>query len=219
MRRRIQCSRDYEERLQAAIQGVAEGKYKSYAVAARDLKVNPKTLSDRAREKHQSHRQGFEKRQLLSAEQEEVLLAWAKKASLSGEPFSIQTLAGRVKDICGVLPGKNWRHRFIRRHPRITLAKPNGLDPKHAENFNRTTVADYYKHWSELEERYPQGIPPEHKWNMDKKGLQFGGGCQNSGKKYFYFRHRKQRYRIRSDNLELATVTECISAAGLLSHL
>ncbi|KAG5339833.1 hypothetical protein C0989_003402 [Termitomyces sp. Mn162] len=39
-RRRIQCSRDYEERIQAAIRGVTEGQYKSYAEAALDLKVN-----------------------------------------------------------------------------------------------------------------------------------------------------------------------------------
>ncbi|KAG6887876.1 hypothetical protein C0992_010389 [Termitomyces sp. T32_za158] len=93
-------------------------------------------------------------------------------------------------------------------------AKPNGLDPKHAKNFNPATVRHYYDHWTELEKCYPQGIPAAHKWNMDEKGLQYGGGCQNSGRKYFYFRHRKNRYCIRSDNLELATVTECISAAG-----
>ncbi|KAG6894764.1 hypothetical protein C0992_004788 [Termitomyces sp. T32_za158] len=73
----IQCSCDYEESLQAAIP----------MVAAQDLEVNPKTLSDRAREKHHSHQRGFEKQQLLSAEQEEVLLAWAEKASISGKPL------------------------------------------------------------------------------------------------------------------------------------
>ncbi|KAG5722447.1 hypothetical protein E4T56_gene2955 [Termitomyces sp. T112] len=39
-RRRIQCSRDYEERIQAAIRGVTEGQYKSYAEAALDLKTH-----------------------------------------------------------------------------------------------------------------------------------------------------------------------------------
>ncbi|KAH0581778.1 hypothetical protein H2248_011460 [Termitomyces sp. 'cryptogamus'] len=38
-RRRIQCSHDYEERIQAAIRGVTEGQYKSYAEAALDLKI------------------------------------------------------------------------------------------------------------------------------------------------------------------------------------
>ncbi|KAG5724823.1 hypothetical protein E4T56_gene12596 [Termitomyces sp. T112] len=39
-RRRIQCLRDYEERIQAAIRGVTEGQYKSYAEAALDLKTH-----------------------------------------------------------------------------------------------------------------------------------------------------------------------------------
>ncbi|KAH0585083.1 hypothetical protein H2248_008345 [Termitomyces sp. 'cryptogamus'] len=41
-RRRIQCLRDYEEHIQAAIQGVTEKQYKSYEEAAQDLKVNHK---------------------------------------------------------------------------------------------------------------------------------------------------------------------------------
>ena len=58
------------------------------------------------------------------------------------------------------------------------------------------------------------GIPPEHIWNMDKKGIQMGGGRKNSGKGYFYLRDHCNRYRISSDNLELVTVLECVSAAG-----
>ena len=58
------------------------------------------------------------------------------------------------------------------------------------------------------------GIPPEHIWNMDEKGIQLGGGRKNSGKKFLYFRKSKERYQISSDNLELVTVLECISAAG-----
>jgi hypothetical protein len=49
---------------------------------------------------------------------------------------------------------------------------------------------------------------------MDEKGCQMGGGRKNSGRKYIFTRGRKDRYRLRSDNLELATVIECISAAG-----
>ncbi|KAG5734635.1 hypothetical protein E4T56_gene5291 [Termitomyces sp. T112] len=44
--RRIQCSRYYEERIQASIRGVTEGQYKSYVEAAQDLKVNYKTFSN-----------------------------------------------------------------------------------------------------------------------------------------------------------------------------
>jgi hypothetical protein len=49
---------------------------------------------------------------------------------------------------------------------------------------------------------------------MDEKGIQMGGGRKNSGKKYLFLKHKKQKYHIRSDNLELVTVIECVSAAG-----
>ncbi|KAG6887875.1 hypothetical protein C0992_010388 [Termitomyces sp. T32_za158] len=110
----LQCSRNYEEQLQAAITGITEGTYRLFAEAARELKVNAKTLSNRARRTHQSRQKGFEKQQLLNSEQEEVLLAWADKVALLGQPLSIPALHRRVKDICGIMPGKNWRHCFVR---------------------------------------------------------------------------------------------------------
>src|SRR6267142_352526 len=55
---------------------------------------------------------------------------------------------------------------------------------------------------------------------MDKKGLQLSGGRRRS-KKYFHLKalKRSKFYRIRSDNLELITIIECISPAGLSTPL
>ena len=44
--------------------------------------------------------------------------------------------------------------------------------------------------------------------------IQMGGGRKKSGKKYYFLKDQKQRYCIQSDNLELVTILECISAAG-----
>jgi len=49
---------------------------------------------------------------------------------------------------------------------------------------------------------------------MDEKGIQMGGGRKNSRRKYLFLKHKKQKYHIQSDNLELVTVIECISAVG-----
>jgi hypothetical protein len=49
---------------------------------------------------------------------------------------------------------------------------------------------------------------------MDEKGIQMGGGQGKRRKKYYYFMHQKNRHRIMSNNLELVTVLECVSAAG-----
>jgi len=65
----------------------------------------------------------------------------------------------------------------------------------------------------QLEEQYG-GIPPDHHWNIDEKGVQMGGGRKNTGKKYIYSDGDTDRYRIHSDNLELVTIIECVNAAG-----
>ena len=59
-------------------------------------------------------------------------------------------------------------------------------------------------------------LPPEHIWNMDEKGIQLGGGRKNNGQTFCRLEslRRSDFYRVRSDNLELVTVIECISAAG-----
>jgi hypothetical protein len=49
---------------------------------------------------------------------------------------------------------------------------------------------------------------------MDEKGCQFGGGHKNNHTQFLFSVNTKDRYCIQSDNLELATVIECVSAAG-----
>jgi hypothetical protein len=49
---------------------------------------------------------------------------------------------------------------------------------------------------------------------MDEKGCQMGGGRGNTRMKYIYSEQTTDRYRIHSDNLELVTIIECVSAAG-----
>ena len=100
------------------------------------------------------------------------------------------------------------------RHPELRALKPSKLDPKRAKHFNEAIISDYFDKLEELHSRYPGGIPAEHIWNMDEKGVQMGGGRKKTSKEYYYLKDQKQRYRISSDNLELVTIVECISAAG-----
>ncbi len=50
--------------------------------------------------------------------------------------------------------------------------------------------------------------------NMDEKGIQMGGGWKNSRKKYLFLKHKKHKYLIWSDNLELVTIIKCVSTTG-----
>jgi hypothetical protein len=49
---------------------------------------------------------------------------------------------------------------------------------------------------------------------MDEKGVQRGGGRKLQALKYFVPRGRRPKYKLRSANLELVTIVECVCADG-----
>ena len=130
-----------------------------------------------------------------------------------GEPWSHADLRTQAEAISGKNVGRTWHRKFEKRHPELRAAKPAKLDPKRAKHFNETVISDFYDKWEGLDAKHG-GIPPQHMWNWDEKGIQMGGGRKKSSKKYYFLKDQRHRYRIRSDNLELVTILECISAAG-----
>jgi len=138
---------------------------------------------------------------------------WCELRASMGEPWSAAELHSQAEEISGKTVGKNWNRKFEKRHPEVRAAKPAKLDPKRAKHFNEVIIGDFYDKWEDLNDRH-NGIPLEHMWNWDEKGIQMGGGWKKSSKKYYFLKDQKHRYHIRSDNLELITILECISAAG-----
>ena len=116
--------------------------------------------------------------------------------------------------IYGKPVGEAWYDRFLQHHPEIIAAKAAKLDLKCANNFNAAVISDYFDKLEALNACFPGGIPPEHVWNMDEKGIQMGGGRKNTNKKFLYLKGQNQKYCLKSNNLELVTVIECVSAAG-----
>jgi len=142
------------------------------------------------------------------------LFQWASHRAEMGMPFSVRDLRAEAAVIAGREPGKRWHKKFFEQFPELRPLKATKLDPKRAKNFNETVIQDYFDQMEHLHARFPGGIPPQHIWNMDEKGIQMGGGRKNSGKKYLFLKHKKHKYIIRSDNLELVTIIECVSATG-----
>jgi hypothetical protein len=153
--------------------------------------------------------------QLLTQEEEVVLVDWIGHQATIAKPLDKHSVLTHVHDLSGSVPGKNWVNRFEKRHQEVRVSKPGNLDPKRAQNFNRSNVARFFDLLKGIYDVYPD-LPPQHIWNMDEKGVQFGGGCKHS-KKYYHLQNLKRSkfYQIRSDNLELMTVIECISPSGL----
>ena len=131
-----------------------------------------------------------------------------------GMPYLIKDLQAEAAKMAGREPGRQWHRRFLKKFPEIQPSKGTKLDPKCAKHFNEAIINDYFDQLKRLHAHFPGGIPPQHIWNMDEKGIQMGGGQKNSGRKYLFLKHKKQKYHIQSNNLELVTVIECVSAVG-----
>jgi len=182
------------------------------AATARRHSVNYTTLRNRFQGHTKPRNESHGHQQLISPEQESVLVAWLEHLGTTGHPVCKRTIKQRVEFMRGKKPGRDWVYRFLGRHPQIILAKPSGLDPKRARAFNRPSVQRYLDKLKEIVENH--GIPAENIYNMDEKGCQRGGRKKGTCRKYFFSRCLRSKYKYQSANLELITIIECISADG-----
>lgn len=178
--------------------------------------VRRQTLSDRVNGTHKSRHEISEASRHLNDAQRNVTNEWLVQRSRMATPFHPRDLRAHVFNITGTLPGANWPRKYIKQNEdTLRVSKPSHLDPKCAQNFNRTNIEGYFRLRAQIEEQYG-GIPPEHHWNEDEKGAQMGGGRNGLGLKFIYAAEARECYRQHSDNLELVTVLECANAAGYI---
>lgn len=202
-----------ENKIQAAVQDVKTGVYKSAAAAARAYDLGPQytTIWRRVQGKAKSCCKAHLRQQLLNGSQEKVLVEWIKYLAMTGHPLSKRTIGPKVYALCGKTPSRKWVYRFLRRNPECTLGRPVGLDPARARCFNYTTVN---KHFERLQNVFDGGIPLRNIHNFDEIGCQIGGGRKDTGELYLFATREKIRYKIKSDDLELVTILETVCADG-----
>ena len=86
------------------------------------------------------------------------------------------------------------------------------MDPKCAQAFNKPTVTRHFDLLEAIIKKYE--ISTKNIYNMDEKGVQWGGGRKAQVQKYFFSQNKCPKYKLRSANLELVTIVECIAANG-----
>lgn len=94
--------------------------------------------------KTKNPRDAHQNEQLLSPDQEKVLVDWIQYLSSTGHPLSKRTIRKKAYDIRGKKPSRNWIPLFLCRHPEIKLGKPSGLDLKQAQAFNHQVVWHHF---------------------------------------------------------------------------
>jgi hypothetical protein len=184
-------------------------KWKKYAT---QFNVRMWTLRRRflglSKDPHDAH----DSQRFMSETQEDTLAEWIGQMGMEGRPVSERALRLKVKLLTGKLPHRTWVRRYRTRNPDMVFASTNGLDPKRAAAFQPEAVKTHFKTLKQLIHDY--NIKVNNIYNMDEQGIQMGGGRKRTGRKYFFRRHDRQRYRKRAADLELVTVIDIVCADG-----
>jgi hypothetical protein len=182
---------------------------RNYTTLAEELNLSMDTLRRRFLGSKPSC-YAHENQQILTTEQQDVLAEWIMEDGDEARPYSRRGLIARVFALTGTRVEESWCVTFEYNHPDLVFSSPNSLDPKRAQAFNRKAVR---RHFKELK-RALKGVKPENIYNMDEQGLQLGGGRKRTGRKYYFRRTNRSRYRFRAADLELVTVIDTVSADG-----
>jgi hypothetical protein len=150
--------------------------------------LNEKTLRNWYHGKTKSYHDAAAECQLLLPAAENTLIDWITHEGAPGTPLNCTHLKAHASAIAGQPIGKNWVVKFQSFHLDLVKGKAQKLDPKQANNFNKATYNDFADKYASIHAAYQEGIPPEHIYNMDEKGIQMGGGQKKGNKVYFYLR-------------------------------
>lgn len=220
----IQIAQDREINIQKAIYAYQKKDISSIKAAAQFFKVPYSTLRRRIHD-GLTRSTGHEMYQILTNAEENTLVRWIKRYTLSGthltnsllKELALQLRAARVTTASHLLPSTpqldhindKWLQRFQRRHPEIggiyarqlEYARKEGATYEHVERWFSAVASKFEEH------KYR----PEDIWNMDESG--FGVGEEQAMKVLVYL-DSEQKHKVIGGKQEWVTVIECISAAG-----
>lgn len=202
-----------EEVIQRALQDVARRRYRSYRAAAKAHNLPKSTLTDRAKST-QTRRKARESQQILSSEQEDLLVRWILELERTGNAPNheqLRQMAALVSVISGGVGviGKNWVPRFLQRHPEVHTKRGVTIAAERVRDITSASLSSWFDNLRKL--ILERKIQPANIWNVDETGNALGV-CSNqtvvgsSGKKRTFVR--------RPQNREWVSVIECISTGG-----
>ena len=156
--------------------------------------------------------------QKLTPAQEQKVVDWAVFLSIQGRPLDKDVLTPKLIQLCPDWaatggPSRGWWNLFFNRHPEIRLRKASGIPPKWAQSFNFKAVNKLFEILDAVMKQY--GIPWSLVLNTDEKGLQTGS-WKIDQKKCLVPLETPNTVKIQSDNLQLVTIIECVTAEGVV---
>lgn len=184
---------------------------------AREHNVSYHTLRRRYRGETQPRKVSNAIQQRLTPAQEQKVVDWAIFLSIQGRPVDRSTLAPKLLEIRpdwgeAKGPSKRWWISFFKRHPEVRLRKASGVPPKRARSFNFTAVNVLFKLIDDVMKKF--NTPWRLVFNTDEKGLQTGSRKVDQ-KKCLVPLEIPNTVRLQSDDLQLVTILECVTADGV----
>ena len=208
---------NYQDLLfKSAIKSVEEKKL-SVSAAARKYDIPRQTLSDKVKSKHNGTYGG---RTALSTDDENVLVEYIKYMGAVGHPLNVSEIKAFAWSVGKRSsnpecfgengPSKNWWGAFQKRHPALTLRKPDKLDRRRKQTGKRSVVK---KHFDALKKALVEaGLDGKsaHIFNVDETGM----SMDRSTGKVCVDRKTKKVYQESSGDREHITANVCCSASG-----
>jgi hypothetical protein len=215
---------DLENKILKALYALEKKDFYSSTAAARFFKICPRTLQ-RRRNGVVSQSKSSEMRQILTNAEEDTLVRWIKRYTITGAhitnslliELALQLRAARVTTASHLAPpiteldriNPKWIQRFQNRHPEI-----GGIYARQLEHIRKEGATyEHVERWftavgEKLEEHH---YDPSNMYNMDESG--FGIGEEQAIKVLVYL-DCAQKHKVVGGKQEWVTAIECISAAG-----
>ena len=202
-----------EDLIQLALRDVRNKKFNSIRAAAIAYSINIRTLQYRARGK-ESRAQARVKQQLLSLEQENMLVRWILDCENLGHPINhnqIREMATLVSKISGGpdFLGRDWVSRFLNRHQNLKTKLGVKIDTLRIKGTSLEVLSAWFEHYRRVCSEYQ--IPQANRYNIDETGIALGV-CANQLVVGTVDTNRS--YLQSPENREWVSVVECISSSG-----
>jgi hypothetical protein len=223
-RRRSEKAVEYEVKMAKAIEAVISGDVKSAYAAEKKYGVDRKAIARRIKGSD-SRATANERKQLLSAAEEDALFLWCRRLTAGGYPAHHQVvkemaheiLTRRVASInidgmylVNIPPiGKDWTKRFLLRYPTLKSTMSRKIDASRWKDTTPEVINAWFDAYADAYCKH--NFAPHNIYNMDETG--FGIGTSQSCRVIIDSTLRT-RYKMEPGRQEWVSVVECISADG-----
>ena len=210
---------EQEERIERALEGLANGDFPDATKAAHWHNVNPRLLQRRVKGAgSRSTREPINQR--LTKDQEQSLCSYVDTLDELHVQIRIPhirraaefiRLIGAPASAPHKPPGPNWVTKFLAQHPEYLIRRQQPIAFQRLDSYDINIVILYFERFKQKRDKL--GIANGDIWNMDETGFRIGCGIAHM----VVIRHvNRKLFQRDAENRDFITSIKCISASGIV---